>query len=174
MSVLAGPSSAVTWYGTFVQILLPGVLTGALLGHATRTRDRRLVLAPLLFVVGAFVSPAAFSGQFFAGGVGGGAIALPLFGIAGGYLIAGLGPTWTRLLAGIVALAPVPLWPLTNSPFGPGFAVTTAQGAWTAVYLYSLIAILELACAIPLTSADSRATAGSPSRTGAAPPPARC
>ncbi len=94
MSVLAGPSSAVNWYGTFVQILLPGAIVGALLGHATRTRDRR---------------------------------------------------TWSDVdpvARRIVALAPVPLWPLTNS-------------------------------AIPFRSADSRATAGSPSRTEAAPPPAR-
>ena len=72
MAELAGPQSQVSWYGTFVQILLPGVLTGALLGHA---KNQKLVLAPLLFAVGVFASPAAFDEQFFAGGVGGGAIA---------------------------------------------------------------------------------------------------
>jgi hypothetical protein len=150
MSVLAGPQSEVSWYGTFVQILLPGVLTGALLGHSAHSKDRRLVLAPLLFAVGAFVSPAAFSGQFFAGGVGGGAIALPLFGIAGGHALAGNGPKWTRTVAGLVALAPVPLWPLTNAAFGPDFAVTSARGAWVALFLYSLIAVLGLGCSVPL------------------------
>ena len=153
MSELAGPSSTISWYGTFAQVLLPGVLTGALLGHAVRSGDRRLVLAPLLFAVALFASPAAFDGQFFAGGVGGGAIALPLFGIAGAFALAGRGPMWTRVLAGIVALAPVPLWPLTNFAFGPEFAITTARGAWVALYLYSLIAVLELACAIPLAAA---------------------
>jgi hypothetical protein len=150
MAELAGPQSQVSWYGTFVQILLPGVLTGALLGHA---KNQKLVLAPLLFAVGLFASPAAFDGQFFAGGVGGGAIALPLFGIAGGYALAGRGPMWTRVLASIVALAPVPLWPLTNGVFGPDFAVTTARGAWVALFLYSLIAVLELACSVPLRAA---------------------
>lgn len=161
MSEVAGSESQVSWYGTFVQILLPGVLTGALLGHAT---NRKLVLAPLLFAVAVFASPDAFDGQFFAGGVGGGAIALPLFGIAGGYALAGSGPKWTRLLAGAVALAPVPLWPLTSGAFGPDFAVTTARGAWVALFLYSLIAVLELACAIPLRTAARRPSpsAGTP------------
>lgn len=166
MSVLAGPQSEVSWYGTFAQILLPGVLTGALLGHSVRSGNRRLVLAPLLFAVGIFVSPDAFDGQLFAGGIGGGAIALPVFGIAGGYALAGRGPKWTRGLAGVVALAPVPLWPLTNFVFGPEFAVTTARGAWAALFLYSLIAVLELACAIPLSCTvrawRSQTTARSP------------
>jgi hypothetical protein len=154
MAELAGASSQVSWYGTFGQILVPGVLTGALLGHSARSGDRRLIMAPLLFAVGIFVSPDVFRGQLFEGGVGGGAIALPLFGIAGGYLIGGRGPMWTRVLAGAVAVAPVPLWPLTNAVFGPGFAVTTAHGAWVALYLYALIAVLELACAIPLATSE--------------------
>ncbi|GGU13067.1 hypothetical protein [Lentzea flava] len=160
MSELAGVSSHVSWYGTFGQILLPGVLTGALLGYSVRSGDRRLIMAPLLFAVAVFVSPDAFKGLLFEGGIGGGAIALPLFGIAGGYLLAGRGPMWTRVLAGVVAVAPVPLWPLTNGPFGPDFAVTTAHGAWVALLLYSLIAVLEMACAIPLAGRRVSAAAG--------------
>ena len=53
MSQVAGPESAVTWWGTFGWILVPGVVTGVLLASAEylrRTGGRRgwrwLALAP--------------------------------------------------------------------------------------------------------------------------------
>jgi hypothetical protein len=33
--------------------------------------------------------------------------------------------------------------------FGSGFALTTPRGAWIALYFYSFVATLSLACAIP-------------------------
>ena len=58
MAEVAGPASSVEWGGTFWGILLPGLVTGALLGwaeHLRRTGGRRgwrwLALAPLSFVV---------------------------------------------------------------------------------------------------------------------------
>ncbi|HEX8870284.1 MAG TPA: hypothetical protein VF821_31765, partial [Lentzea sp.] len=162
MSALAGPESHVSWYGTFVQVLLPGAVVGALLGHSVRSGKRWLVLAPLVFALAIFASPDAFDGQLFAGGVGGGAVALPLFGIAGGYSLVGRGPLWTRVVAGVVALAPFPAWAWASSLFGPGFALTSARGAWVAVFFSSLIAVLELACALPYGAWRSQTTEPSP------------
>jgi hypothetical protein len=161
MAELAGSDSTISWYGTFVQILLPGAIVGALLGlaqHIRRTGGRRgwrwLAAAPAAFAVAVFVSPdvfrAAINGQpILSGGIGGGAIALPLFGMAGGYALSGRGPLRSRLVAGAFALIPVPAWVIASSAFGAEFALNTPRGAWIALYFYSLIATLDLACTIP-------------------------
>ncbi|WP_045314339.1 hypothetical protein [Lentzea aerocolonigenes] len=162
MSALAGPESQVSWYGTFGQVLLPGVVVGALLGHSVQSGIRRLMLAPLVFAGAIFVSPDVLEGRLFTGGIGGGAVALPLFGIAGGYALAGRGPKWTRVLAGIFALAPFPAWAWASSLFGPGFALTSPRGAWIAVFFYSLIATLQLACALPYGAWRSQTAEPSP------------
>ena len=161
MAELAGSGSSVGWYGTFAQILLPGVIAGLLLGwaeHIRRNGGRRgwrwLAVAPIVFTVAVFVSPEVFravlNGQpLFAGGIGGGAIALPLFGMAGGYAISGRGPIWSRILFGVVAALPAPGWASAASLFGSGFALTTPRGAWIALYFYAFVATLSLASAIP-------------------------
>jgi len=69
--------------------------------------------------------------------------------MAGGYAISGRGPRWSRILLGVIALAPIPSWAFASSAFGPEFALTTPRGAWVALFFYSLIATLDLACAIP-------------------------
>ena len=109
MAELAGSGSDAGWYGTFAQILLPGVIAGVLLGwaeHIRRTGGRRgwrwLAAAPIVFTVAVFVSPEVFqavlNGQpLLGGGIGGGAIAVPLFGMAGGYALSGRGPLWAIL-----------------------------------------------------------------------------
>jgi hypothetical protein len=161
MAELAGSGSAVGWYGTFAQILLPGVIAGVLLGwaeHIRRTGGRRgwrwLAAAPIVFTVAVFVSPEVFqavlNGQpLLGGGIGGGAIAVPLFGMAGGYALSGRGPLWARILLGVVALVPIPAWAFASSLFGSAFALTSPRGAWTALFFYSFIATLALACSIP-------------------------
>lgn len=161
MAELAGFDSVVDWYGTFVQVLLPGVLIGVLVGwaeHVRRSGGRRgwrwLAAAPLLFPIAVFVSPevinAVFAGQpLFSGGIGGGAIAVPLFGMAGGYALSGRGPLWSRLTLGVVALTPIPGWAIASALFGPEFALTTPRGAWVALLFYSFVATLALACTIP-------------------------
>ncbi len=168
MAQLAGSGSEIHWYGTFVQILLPGVITGVLLGwaeHIRRTGGRRgwrwLAAAPLAFPVAVFVSPdvmsAVLSGQpLLSGGIGGGAIAIPLFGMAGGHALSGRGPLWSRIVLGLFALAPFPAWAFASAAFGPGFALDTPRGAWLAVLFYSFMATLELACTIPQRPAEPR------------------
>ena len=161
MAALAGSDSSVQWYGTFVQVLLPGVIVGVLLGWAEyirqtggRRRWRWLAVAPIAFTVAVFVSPDVFkavaNGQPpLSGGIGGGAIAVPLFGMAGGYVLSGRGPLWSRIVLGVVAVAPIPAWALASPTFGPQFSLTTPRGAWLALLYYSFMATLYLACAIP-------------------------
>jgi hypothetical protein len=156
MAEVAGLASGVEWVGTFVWILLPGVLVGVLLGwaeHLRRTGGRRgwrwLAAAPLLFASVLFSAPGGVAGML-ADGIGGGAIAVPLFGMAGGFALSGRGPTWGRMASGVIALAPVPIWAFTVTGFGgPGLAVTTPRGAWVALFFWSFLAVLALGCTIP-------------------------
>ena len=103
MAQVAGAESGVSWGGTFGWILLPGVVTGLLLGWAEylrRTGGRRgwrwLALSPLLFasvLLPGLLDPATM----FQGGIGGGAIGVPLYGMAGGYALSGRGPRLARI-----------------------------------------------------------------------------
>jgi len=161
MAELAGSDSTVAWYGTFAQILLPGLSTGVLLGwaeHIRRTGGRRgwrwLATAPLAFTIAVFVSPDVFkavaNGQpLLSGGIGGGAIAVPLFGMAGGYALSGRGPLWSRIVLGVVAVAPIPAWAFASPAFGPEFALATPRGAWLALLCTSYMATSHHACTIP-------------------------
>lgn len=103
----------------------------------------------LLFAGVLFSDPTNLTG-IFDNGVGGGAIAIPLIGMAGGYVLAGRGRLWGRLACGLVALVPYVVWTLTATAVGgPDIALDTPQGAWVAVYLYSFVLLLQAACAIP-------------------------
>jgi hypothetical protein len=156
MSQVAGPESAVTWSGTFGWILVPGIATGLLLGWAEylrRTGGRRgwrwLALAPLIFA-GVLLPGLLDPATMFQGGIGGGAIGVPLFGMAGGYALSGRGPLVARIGCGVVFLTMIPIWSLTVTSFGgPGLAVDTPRGLWVALYYWSLMVVLALACAIP-------------------------
>ncbi|MGW1345397.1 hypothetical protein ACWCOV_30415 [Kribbella sp. NPDC002412] len=162
MAQVAGDEAGVEWVGTFVWILLPGVLIGVLLGwaeHLRRTGGRPhwrwLALAPLLFL--AVLTPDPLG--VLENGIGGGAIGVPLFGMLGGYAIAGHGHLLWRLIAGVVAFSVVPIWALTVESFAPHLGLGTPAGLWVALYYYSFMAVLMLACSIP-----HRPVAGSGSR----------
>ena len=162
MAEVAGPESAVHWSLTFGWLLLPGTIVGVLLGwaeHLRTTGGRRgwrwLALAPLVFAGVLFSQPRNLTG-LLEDGVGGGALAVPLFGMAGGYALSGRGPRWARITTGLIALMPVPIWAMTAvSVGGSDLAVTTPRGAWVAVYLYSFLALLAFACAIPHRAASA-------------------
>jgi hypothetical protein len=150
MAEVAFPTSTVSWVGTFAGILLPGTIVGALLGSAEdlRRAGRRsswLAAAPLVFVL---ANPSVLV-SVFVDGIGGGALALPAFGMAGGYALSGRGPQWTRWAAGVFALSPVPIVLIGASLVGGRFAPATPRGAWLAVLFLSLIAVLALGCTIP-------------------------
>ncbi len=157
MAQIVGEDSSVNWSGTFGYILLPGLLIGLLLGwaeHLRRTGGRRrwrwLALSPLLFAAILFSEgPLAVLG-IFEDGLGGGAIGVPLYAMAGGYAISGRGPRWGRLAGGLLTLTAVPIWALTVESFaGADLAVTTPRGLWVAVYYYSFLALFMVAAAIP-------------------------
>jgi hypothetical protein len=156
MAQVAGSESEVDWAGTFGWILVPGIGVGVLLGLAEHLRSsggrrgwRWLALAPLLFSAILFSRPLDLL-SIFEDGVGGGAIGVSLYGLLGGYALSGRGPRWARIVSGAVALTAIPIWALTVTSFaGPGLALDTARGAWVAVYYWSFLAVLALACAIP-------------------------
>lgn len=154
MAQVASYTSTVDWVPTFGFILLPGTLTGALLGWAEHRRRAGLptgwlVLSPLTFGVIIFSNPTdplATLGDLLT------AAFIVLYGVAGGYAIAGHGPVWGRAVCGVVAAAPVPIWALTVTSFAAHLALDTPRGAWVAVHVATLLAIFVLACAIPFRS----------------------
>lgn len=157
MAEVAWPGSRVDWGGTFGWILLPGVVTGVLLGWAEfvrRTGARRgwrwLALSPLVLAAVTLHRPRDLPLLFQQDPLGGGAVGTALYGMAAGYALSGRGPLWGRLVCGALALTAIPLWALTVTGFGgPGLAVTTPRGLWVALYFRSYLAVLGLACAIP-------------------------
>lgn len=169
MSELARSESTVSWSGTFVWILLPGAVVGALLGwaeHIRRTAGRRhwrwLALAPFAFTAVVF-TPAGIE-QLLDDGIGGGAIGFALLGISGGYALSGNGRLWARLACGLVAVAPMALWTVfASDSFGPAFALDTPRGAWIAVFVSSYLAVLMLACSIPHRPIVATRSAAAPS-----------
>ena len=92
--------------------------------------------------------------------MGGGAIGVALYGLLGGYAVSGRGPRWARIVSGAVFLTAIPIWALTVTSFaGPGLALDTPRGAWVAVYYWSFLAVLALACAIPHRAVTPQDTA---------------
>ena len=156
MAEVAGDDSGVSWGMTFGYVLLPGVVTGLLLGWAEHLRTsggrrgwRWLALAPLTFTAVLFSEgPLGFLG-ILEDGLGGGAIGVPLYGIVGGYALSGRGPLWARVVCGLLAFTVVPIWALTVTSFAPHLALDTPRGAWVALHYYSLMLILMLGCSIP-------------------------
>jgi hypothetical protein len=154
--------SSVTWSGTFGYVLLPGLAIGMILGwaeHVRRTGGRRgwrwLALAPLLFATVLFSEGPLEVLGIFEDGIGGGALGVPLYAMAGGFAMSRRGPRWARALCGGLALTAIPIWALTaESIGGPDIAVTTARGLWVAIYYYSFLAVFSLAAAIPHRAAD--------------------
>lgn len=153
MVEIAGAESQFAWLETFVGILLPGVVAGALLGWAElRRRAGRplpvLILAPLLFPLATLSLP----GQLWTlltTGLGSGALATPLIGMAGGYALAG-SRRWARIVCGVVALSLVPLAVIAVAVLG---IPVTARFTWVFLLLFSLLAVQAWACAIPLRPA---------------------
>lgn len=156
MAELAGPASAVSWWGTFGTLILPGAIAGGLLGWAEALRRsggrrgwRWLGLAPLAFAIAPQLLPGAIV-NLFTQGLGGGAIAVPLMGIGGGYALSRRGPLWARLVCGIVSAAFIVLLALAGSGIGGDeLTLTEPRGAWVAVLAVSFVVVLAFASSIP-------------------------
>ncbi|MGC3994702.1 MAG: hypothetical protein QM779_11415 [Propionicimonas sp.] len=152
----------VDWVGTFGAILLPGAVCGALLGVAEARRRsgvtrglRWFALAPLAFAVAPLSIPGALW-TFLTTGMGGGAVGVSLMAIGGGFALGRSGPAWSRMVTGVLALALfcgiTATVPLIG---GESLALTTPRGAWVAVLVATLLAVIALASSIPF-----RATKG--------------
>lgn len=157
MAQIVREDSSVSWSGTFGYILLPGLLIGLLLGWAEHLRStggsrrwRWLALSPLLFAAILFSEGPQEVLGIFEDGLGGGAIGVPLYAMAGGYAISARGPRSGRIASGVLALTAIPIWALTVESFaGADLAVTTPRGLWVALYYYSFLALFVVAAAIP-------------------------
>ena len=147
---VAGDETAFQWVGTFALVLAPGLLVGALIGlaeHRRRTGGVRsvwLTLSPCLFLA-ALADPEIFK-LLITQGIGGGAIGVVLFGLAGGYALSGRGRAWWRRTCGVIAVFGVLFIMMVASDNAP---IETARGVWVGLYASSLLALLCLACAIP-------------------------
>ena len=163
MVELAGPASTFGWWGTFGAILLPGAAVGGLLGWAEALRRaggrrgwRWLALAPLAFAIAPMLMPGAVA-ALLTQGLGGGAIAVALMAIGGGYALSGRGPLWARIACGLVSAALAAALALAGPGIaGPVLAITEPRGAWVAVLGASFIAVLALASSIPHRPAGHR------------------
>ncbi len=146
----------VDWVGTFATILLPGAVCGALLGVAEARRRaglghrlRWFGLAPLAFAVAPLLLPGALW-TFLTTGLGGGAVGVALLAIGGGFALGRSGTLWARIVTGVLALVlfggVVATVPLVG---GARLALSEPRGAWVAVLVASLLAVLALASSIP-------------------------
>ncbi len=167
---VAGDEAGVDFAGTFVWVLLPGSLIGALLAWGEWRRwsggiphQRWLVWSPMLFAA-ILPSDPSFLWEGFEGGIGLAAVAVPAMCMAGGYGIAGRGPTWLRTLGALVALAALPAWGLAAADVGgPAMALDNPHGGWAAVLYWSLLASFALAAAVPHRLPQSSPSWSSPS-----------
>lgn len=156
--VMTRDGSSVTWSGTFLWILAPGLVAGGLLGwaaylcrHGGPRRARWLALSPFVFAAPLVPPLVTLDVEgFLVNGIGGGTIGVPAAALAGGYALAGR-RTWLRALASLLPLASIPIWAATASTIGgPELGLDTSRGLWVALYYWSLLAVFALACAIPL------------------------
>ena len=153
---VAGDEASADWAGTFVWVLLPGTVIGALLGWAEHRRwsgpvpgRRWLIWSPMLFVAVLLQNPLdLLSG--FEGGIGLAAVAVPAICMIGGYAIAGRGPLWVRGVCGLVLLSSIPIWSLTAVAVGgASMSLGNAHGAWAALLYWGLLATFSMAASIP-------------------------
>ncbi|GAA2032211.1 hypothetical protein GCM10009819_15260 [Agromyces tropicus] len=156
MASIAGGASAFGWAGTFLAVLLPGVVAGGLLGLAEAIRRRGgrphwrwLALAPLAFAVAPLLLPGAIE-ALLTQALGGGAIAVPLAAIAGGFALSGRGSLWARIPLGVLAVAFAGALVATTAVVGGiRFSLDQPRGAWAATLAASAFAVLALAASIP-------------------------
>jgi len=157
MAEVAGTESTVDWTNTFGFVLLPAGVAGGLLGWAEYARRRGgapgwrwLALSPFLLAAvllrGLIEDPA----HLFSGGIGLGALAVPLLGVIGGHALSQRGPVPTRIAAALLGLTALVTWPLVGPDVGgASLAMTSPHGIWAAVLYDGLLVVLMLAASIP-------------------------
>ena len=166
---VAGAHAVVEWAGTFVWVLMPGAVIGALIAWAEHRRwtgfvphARWLIWSPMLFAAVLFQNPLDLL-DGFEGGIGLAAVAVPAMCMLGGYAIAGHGPLWVRSLCGLLILSAVPIWSLTATDVGgPAMSLSDPHGLWAATLNWGLLAVFSMAAAIPHRAPVPPAKAGPP------------
>lgn len=156
MSEFVGAASIVVWLDTFAAVLLPGVIVGGLLGwaHTIRLSGGRpgwrwLGAAPAAFAVAPMLLPNAIPALVTLG-LGGGAIAVPLLAIGGGFAMAGRGRLWARIVCGVISTVMIIGVSLATFAIGgPRLAMTEPRGVWVALLASSLLTLLTIAASIP-------------------------
>jgi len=156
MAEIAGGASRIEWYGTFVGILAAGVITGSLLGlaeHFRRTGGRPhwrwLALAPLSFAILPLTMEGALE-ALFTQGLGGGAVAVALIAIAGGFAVSGRGALWARIVCGVLTVAIIAGVVLSVPGVGgTRLALDQPRGVWVATLAGTCLIVLCLASSIP-------------------------
>lgn len=164
MVELVGEESTFTWAGTFGALLLPGAVTGGVLGWAYQRRRSGnpaprwlLAVAPLPLAVAPLLVPGALR-TLVTTGEGTGGIAVGLMGSVGGYALAGRGPAWTRVVSGAAAGAfAVALG--ASVPAISGSSLGEPRTAWSAVLAASLYGALALGLAVPFRRVPASAAA---------------
>lgn len=156
MADVAGSASTYSWWGTFGAIVLPAAVTGALLGWAWARRDASrstgwLRLAPLAYLVIPQLAPDALI-TLLTTGLGAGGPSIGLLGVANGYALGRVGPAWTRIVAGVLALAGGIAFGLAASVLGgPDLVLTEPRGIAAAVLAAGLYVLYAISCAVPFT-----------------------
>lgn len=148
-----GEQPQFTWHGTFVVILSPSALMGALLGAAAylteragKTRWRWAILAPLLLVIFPLLFLDGFIPALITTGLGGGAIFVALIGVLGGYAFSSFGRHWMRwgLVILIVSLI------VTGVVADGGATVQpSARDGFAILYFVLLLALLIVGVSVP-------------------------
>lgn len=152
MAALAGDASHVT-AATVYGILLPAAATGALLGRAAARRaagrpvSRWVVASPLL-LSSIVATPSSFV-TLVTTGIGGGALAVPLFAIMGGYSLRGNGSRWWRGLSGAVSMAGIVGVGLAPRGINPDLQLTDLRGLLYAALGVALVGALTWAAGTP-------------------------
>lgn len=148
-----GEQPQFTWHGTFVVILLPSALMGALLSVAAyltersgKTRWRWAILAPLLLVIFPLLFLEGFITALITTGLGGGTIFLALIGVLGGYAFSSFGRRWMRW--GLVILI-VSLIVTGVVVSGSTTGLTNARDAFAMLYFVLLLAALIAGVSVP-------------------------
>jgi len=154
MALLAlefGDRPQFTWHGTFGAILLPAALMGGILGVAAfsaETSDvkrwRWGIFSPMLFVLGPATLPGFISGLVTTG-LGGGAIAVALIGILGGFAFSGFGRRWLRWILGLLTVFLTLAMAYGVYFADRGIAVMPDAGKSFGVLLYFLLMVLLVA-----------------------------
>ena len=164
MAALAGPKSQISWYGTFVGLLLPAILVGGLYGWAEHRRRsgrelpwrRAIAAAPVIIGVAPLTKPGAMA-TLMTTGEGSGAGGVALGALAGGYALAGRGRTWTRVVAGVLSGAVAAGVGATGPSIGGRrLALTRPAGVLTAMLGTGSVLMFALAASVPFRGRDRR------------------